>query len=87
MTTTESNSMADARTDHASTGASSDSEDSDLLNLENDEEWEDAEPDEEETRIMSLIGDDVFPDVHSMLRHCRDVYAFDFLKIRNELGV
>lgn len=73
--------------DHVSHSASSDSEDSDILNLENDEGWEDAEPDEDDTRVVSLIGDSVFLDVHSMLRHCKDVHALDFLQIRNELGV
>lgn len=79
--------MADNTADHVSSSASSDSEDSDILNLENDEVWEDAEPDEEETRVTTLIGDGVFPDVHSMLRYCKDAHAFDFLQIRNELGV
>lgn len=73
--------------DHVSDSASSDSEDSDILNLENDEGWEDAEPDEDETVVVSLIGDGVFPNVRSMLRHCKDVHSLDFLQIRNELGV
>ena len=79
--------MADTMADHASNSASSDSEDSYILNLVNDEGWQDAEPDVEEIRIKSLFGDGVFPDVPSMLRHCKDVHAFDFLHIRNELGV
>lgn len=79
--------MAEIVADHASIAASSDSEGSDILNSEHHEGWDDAEPDEEEIRIMSLFGDGVFPDARSMLRHCKDMHAFDFLKIRHELGV
>ena len=67
--------------------SSGSSEASDILNLKDDEGWEDAEPDEEETNFISLLDDEVFTDIMSMLNHCRDKYGFDFLEIRQRLGL
>ncbi|KAI1762762.1 S-adenosyl-L-methionine-dependent methyltransferase [Hypoxylon sp. FL1150] len=63
----------------------SDSEDSDSRGEE--EGWSDAgEDDEEETQeVISLLDDRVFPDVMSMLAHCREKHNFDFLGIRQKL--
>ena len=63
------------------------SENSDILDLKDDEGWEDAEPDEEETTFISLLDDEVFTDIHSMLRHCKEKHNFDFLEIRQRLGL
>lgn len=63
--------------------ASSGSETSDVLNLKDDEDWEDVEPEEEREKIISLLDNEVFPDVASMLAHCKEKYNFDFLKIRD----
>lgn len=52
-----------------------------------DDGWEDAEPDEEQVSIVSLFDDEVFPDVKSLLEHCRQKYDFDLLRVRKELGV
>ena len=52
-----------------------------------DGEWEDLEPDEENISVISLFSDLSFPDVPSMLQHCKDEHAFDLVKIRYELGV
>ncbi|MCJ1224960.1 hypothetical protein MMC12_001607 [Toensbergia leucococca] len=60
---------------------------SDPLNLKDDEGWEDAEPDEEEVSIVSLFSDRAFLNVPSMLQHCKEAYDFDFLKVRDELGL
>ena len=60
---------------------------SDLLNLEDDEGWGDIEPDVENVRVVSLFENETFPDIHSMLRHCRTRHNFDLVKLRNELGV
>lgn len=59
--------------------------DDDILNPEDDDGWEDAEPDEEEEHFISLLDDEVFPDIKSMLKHCKDKYNFDFLDIRQKL--
>ena len=70
-----------------SPATSSSSEDDDILNLEDDEGWEDVEPDLENVKIVSLFDDDEFDDVQIMLQHCKDEYHFDLVKIRKELGV
>ncbi|KAF4627773.1 hypothetical protein G7Y89_g10383 [Cudoniella acicularis] len=67
--------------------SSGSSEASDILDLRDDEGWEDAEPDEEETQFISLLDDEVFTDIMSMLNHCKDKYNFDFLQIRKQLGL
>ncbi len=66
---------------------SSDSEHSDPLDLRDEEGWEDAEPEEDNDRIICLFSDEVFSDVESMIRHCKDRFDFDFHKVQRELGV
>jgi protein arginine N-methyltransferase 3 len=63
------------------------SENSDILDLKDDEGWEDAEPDVEETRFVSLTDGEIFPDIHSMLKHCKDKHNLDFLEVRQKLGL
>lgn len=51
-------------------------------------DWLDAEPDQEEPlTIVSLVDDNVFPDVKSMLDHCLKVTSFDFIAVRKELDL
>lgn len=48
--------------------------------------WNDVDEDEEETpEVISLLDDRVFPDVISMLAHCKDKHSFDFLSVRQTL--
>ena len=55
---------------------------------ENEEEWEDAEPEEQENlRVVSLFDDEVFPDVPSMTQHCTDVYDFNLVAVISQLSV
>ncbi|GAW25198.1 putative S-adenosylmethionine-dependent methyltransferase superfamily domain-containing protein [Rosellinia necatrix] len=64
-------------------GPASDSESDDSRD---DEGWNDVEEDEEEMpEVISLLDDRVFPDVISMLAHCRDKHRFDFLGVRQRL--
>lgn len=70
-----------------SPASSSDSESHDILDLEDDEGWEDLEPDVEKIKIVSLFGEDKFDDVQTMLQHCKDNHQFDLVKIQKELGV
>lgn len=70
-----------------SSGTSSSSESSEILDLEDDEGWEDTELDEEKSKAISLFGEDAFDDVRSMLQHCKDNHQFDLVKVRNEFGV
>jgi protein arginine N-methyltransferase 3 len=67
--------------------SSGSSEASDILDLKDDEGWEDAEPDEEETQFISLLDDEVFTDLNQMLAHCKEKHKFDFLEIRQRLGL
>lgn len=67
--------------------SSGSSEASDLLDMKDEEGWEDAEPDNEVTQFISLLDDEVFPDIMSMLDHCKAKYHFDFLEIRQNLGL
>ncbi|TVY50517.1 Ribosomal protein arginine N-methyltransferase rmt3 [Lachnellula cervina] len=67
--------------------SSGSSEASDILDLKDDEGWEDAEPDEEEMQFISLLDDEVFTDIMSMLNHCKDKHNFDFLQVRQRLGL
>ncbi|KAI2615168.1 S-adenosyl-L-methionine-dependent methyltransferase [Hypoxylon sp. NC1633] len=61
----------------------SDSESSDSRD---EDGWSDAEEDEEETlEVISLLDDRVFPDVMSMLAHCKEKHGFNFLGIRQRL--
>ncbi|OLN95382.1 Ribosomal protein arginine N-methyltransferase rmt3 [Colletotrichum chlorophyti] len=51
-------------------------------------DWEDAEPEEEETlNFISLLDDDVFPNVDAMLQHCREKHNFDFIAVRSRLAL
>ncbi|KAI1325651.1 S-adenosyl-L-methionine-dependent methyltransferase [Xylariaceae sp. FL0255] len=53
-----------------------------------EEGWNDVEEDDDEEdtqEVISLLDDRVFPDVMSMLAHCRDEHKFDFLAIRQRL--
>src|SRR5882757_9655525 len=66
--------------------SSGSSEASDMLDLNDEEGWEDAEPDVESETFISLLDDEVFTDIVSMLNHCRDKYNFDFLEIKERLA-
>ncbi|KAJ2985410.1 hypothetical protein NUW58_g5545 [Xylaria curta] len=60
--------------------------DSESDNSRDEEGWNDVEEDEEETQeVISLLDDRVFPDVISMLAHCKDKHGFDFLGVRQRL--
>ncbi|KAI1110134.1 S-adenosyl-L-methionine-dependent methyltransferase [Nemania sp. NC0429] len=62
----------------------SDSESDD--SRDDEEGWNDVEEDDEETsEVISLLDDRVFPDVISMLAHCKDKHSFDFLGVRQRL--
>lgn len=61
------------------------SETSNVLDLKDDEGWEDAEPDQEDTPFISLLDDEVFMDLQSMLSYCKEKFDFDFLEVRQRL--
>jgi protein arginine N-methyltransferase 3 len=74
-------------TDQKCALSSSGSSEADILDLKDDEGWEDAEPDEEDDNFISLLDDEVFMNLASMLEHCKIKYKFDFLQIRQNLAL
>lgn len=62
--------------------SSSDNEDN-WLNKPGDEE----DDEQEQVSIISLFDDKVFPDAPSMLAYCKDKFGFDFLAVRDRLGL
>ena len=64
----------------------SDDEDTDILNLQQDEGWEDVEPDVEKVKIVSLLDNEIFDDMSSMLQHCKDVHDFDLKKVQRDFS-
>ena len=67
--------------------SSSGSSEGDILDLKADEGWEDAEPEEETDTFISLLDDEVFTDIMQMLNHCKEKHNFDFLDLRQRLGL
>jgi len=65
-------------------GSSSSSEGS-ITDLKGDEGWEDAEDDLVEEHFISLLDDEVFPNIKSMLEHCKTKHNFDFLDLRQRV--
>ena len=65
-------------------GSSSSSEGS-ITDLKGDEGWEDAEDDLVEETFISLLDDEVFPNIKSMLEHCKKNHNFDFLELRQRV--
>ena len=80
------------RSNFTSMAKDEDSESSSSLNPEDnvdlaaDRQWEDLEPDEEKITIISLFDKAEFPDVQSMLQHCKVNHNFDLVKTKAELG-
>ncbi|KAJ5594775.1 uncharacterized protein N7459_000983 [Penicillium hispanicum] len=52
-----------------------------------EEGWEDVEPDDETQPVVGLFSEQVFPDVRSMLKDCKEKHNFDLLKIQKELDL
>jgi protein arginine N-methyltransferase 3 len=72
----------------SATYCDSGSEDNDSLNVEDEEGWEDVEQEiDEQQPIVSLFSGETFRDVLTMLEHCKQNHDFDFLRVRQELGV
>lgn len=72
---------------HISSVSSSSSEGIHELDLREDKEWEDVEPDEEPVSVVCLFGNGTFKSVHAMLQHCHYVHNVDVVRFARELGV
>ena len=67
--------------------ASSDSsEEADILDLADDEGWEDQEPDVEKIEVLCLGCPETFPNAQSMLPHCRDTHNIDIVNVQKTLS-
>ncbi len=62
------------------------SEDGDVLDLADDEGWEDLEPDVETVKLVCLMCDVIFEDAQFMLQHCKDIHQLDIVSIQKDLG-
>ena len=62
------------------------SEEADILDLKDDEGWEDQEPDVEKIEVLCLGCPRTFPDAKSMLPHCRDTHNIDIVKVQTTLS-
>lgn len=62
------------------------SEEDDILDLNDDDGWEDQEPDVEKIEIYCLGCSQTFPDTQSMLPHCRDTHNIDIVKVQKTLS-
>ncbi|KAL2015743.1 hypothetical protein VTK56DRAFT_4890 [Thermocarpiscus australiensis] len=64
-----------------------------ISSSDNEEDWlnNDAQADDDEEQeqiqVVSLLDDRVFPDAVSMLAHCKDRFGFDFVGVRDRLGL
>ncbi|KAJ5093073.1 hypothetical protein N7456_008934 [Penicillium angulare] len=67
---------------HADSRSVSDESDS-----SNEEGWEDLEADDESQPVVDLFSDQVFPDVRSLLKECKEKHQFDLLKIQKDLDL
>jgi hypothetical protein len=66
---------------------SSDSSDSSsLLDMENEDGWEDLEPDTENTTFISLFDGEYFDRLRDMLDYCSEKYHFNFVAVCSKLG-
>lgn len=62
------------------------SEEADILDLKDDEGWEDQEPDVENIEVYCLGCSQTFSDAQSMLPHCRDTHNIDIVKVQKTLS-
>ena len=62
------------------------SEEADILDLKDDEGWEDQEPDVEEIEVLCLCCSRIFANAQSMLLHCRDAHNIDIVKAQKTLS-
>ena len=64
-----------------------DSEPSDILDLADDEGWEDLEPDVEIVKARCLLCDTLAADAGSVLLHCKETHGLDIVRVQKDLGL
>ena len=65
---------------------SSSSDEGNILDLDNDEDWEDQEPDVEKIEVFCLGCSQAFTDAWSMLLHCRETHNIDIVNVQKTLS-
>lgn len=78
--------MAEAfpRASDSESASSSDNEE-EWLNNDHDSDEDDGE--QETVSVVSLLDDRVFSDALAMLAYCKDKFGFDFIAVRDRLGL
>lgn len=61
-----------------------DSSTSDILDMRNEEGWEDIEDDNITENFVSLLDERNFSDVSEMLIYCKDTYDFNIWQIQKQ---
>jgi type I protein arginine methyltransferase len=77
--------MAEAYPRSDSESVSSSDNEENWLNKPGAESEEDDE--QEQVSIVSLLDDKVFPDAPAMLAYCKEKFGFDFIGVRDRLGL
>ncbi len=65
---------------------SASSEETDILDLQDDDGWEDQEPDVEHIEVLCLGCSQKFPNAQAMLPHCQDMHNIDIVKVQKTLS-
>lgn len=65
---------------------SSSSSTSNLLDMRNEEGWEDVEDDTIQETFVSLFDTEPFNNVTDMFRYCKDKHGFDIWSLRKQFG-
>jgi protein arginine N-methyltransferase 3 len=71
------------------TGIDSESDDSstsDILDMRNEEGWEDVEEDTIPETFTSLFDNKIFPSVNEMFEYCKTDYDFDVWSLQKQYG-
>lgn len=64
-----------------------DLDDGDVLDLADDEGWEDLEPDVETVEACCLLCDLKLQDTKAVLLHCAEGHGLDIIEVQKDLGV
>lgn len=70
----------------ASIGSHTDSDDV-TVDFSQEDSWEDVKPDLEDVTVVCLFDDTLFPDVRTMIQHCRETHGWDIATVCRDLGL
>ena len=78
--------MVSTETANLTQATSDGMEDGDVLDLADDEGWEDLEPDVEAVKVSCLLCDQVSEDIKAVLSHCATTHGLDLVKVQRNLS-